>query len=89
MLWITVVSDNFYNSSFLLFKIVYLYALIHPESRLGTVEKPEDNDSAIKILRQYIKEESKKDTKLHMTLEAALETISRNKNTAKKIKQTQ
>lgn len=64
-------------------QIVYLYTLIHPDSRMSSVVKADDEETSIKLIRTYIKEESKKETKLHMALESALEMIQKNRQSMK------
>lgn len=66
-------------------KIVYLYTMIHPESRMSSAMEPDNEEARLKLLRTYIKEESKKETKLHMALETALETIQKNLQSTMKL----
>lgn len=71
---------------FSLHQIVYLYTMIHPDSRMSSEVEPDNEEASLKLLRTYIKEESKKETKLHMALETALETIQKNRQSTMKMK---
>ena len=67
-------------------QVIRLYLMIHPNSKLSRErslsEKLQDMDD-LSLIRKYISMESRKETKVRMTLESMLETMEKNRNTLK------
>lgn len=65
--------------------MVQLYSIFHPNSRLEKLEDYQNEEEMLKFMRSYIKNESKKETKLHITLESMCETMKRNSKAVNKM----
>ena len=67
-------------------QVIRIYLMIHPNSKLSRErslsEKLQDMDD-LSLIRKYISMESRKETKVRMTLESMLETMEKNQNTLK------
>ena len=66
-------------------KVVHLYKIIHPDSRIDKISDLSTENNQIKLVRSYIRNESRKETMLHATLESMIETLKRNRKVSKEL----
>ena len=65
--------------------MVNLYKIIHPDSRIDKISDLSTENNQIKLVRSYIRNESRKETMLHATLESMIETLKRNRKVSKEL----
>jgi len=68
-------------------KIVQLYKVIHPDSKIIEISDLSTENNQIKLIRSYMRTESKKDTMIRATLESLIETLKRNRDVSKQLAQ--
>ena len=59
-------------------QVIELFLIIHPDAKVEQVQDVNTFDGQVKLIQNFCKTESRKETKLSITLNSMLETVKRN-----------